>query len=78
MSQMLAGMLNANQGIVSTIFGELSNSSNQSLAFSLMPIFWGLGAVLGPVIGGSLVFPAEKFPSLFGDNELLKRFPCFP
>jgi MFS family permease len=69
------GALNANQGIISTIFGELSNSSNQSIAFSLMPIFWGLGAVIGPVIGGALVFPDQRFPSLFGGSELLKRFP---
>jgi len=40
-----------------------------------MPIFWGLGAVVGPIIGGALVFPAKQFPSLFGDIELLKRFP---
>lgn len=40
-----------------------------------MPIFWGLGAVLGPVIGGTLVFPTERFPALFGENEFLKRFP---
>jgi MFS family permease len=71
------GALNANQGIISTIFGELSNSSNQSIAFSLMPIFWGLGAVIGPVIGGALVFPDQRFPSLFGGSELLKRFPYY-
>jgi len=59
---MLAGMLNANQGIISTIFGELSNSSNQSIEFSLLPIFWGLGAVLEPVIGGSLFFQRKSFP----------------
>ena len=69
------GVLNANQGIISTIFGELSNSSNQSIAFSLMPIFWGLGAVIGPVIGGALVFPDQRFPSLFGESKLLKQFP---
>lgn len=75
MSQLLAGTFNANSSIITTIFGELSDSSNQSKAFSLMPIFWGLGAVVGPIIGGALVFPAKQFPSLFGDIELLKRFP---
>ena len=68
-------MFNANSSIISTIFGELSDSSNQSIAFSLMPIFWGLGAVVGPVIGGILVFPTETFPSLFGESQLLKHFP---
>jgi MFS family permease len=72
------GVLNANQSIISTIFGELSNSSNQSIAFSLLPIFWGLGAVIGPVIGGALVYPTQKLPSLFGNSELLEHFPYIP
>jgi len=75
MAQILAGVFNANSSIITTIFGELSNSSNQSIAFSLMPIFWGLGAVIGPIIGGSLVFPSENFPSLFGNSSLLKTHP---
>lgn len=32
---------------------------------------------LGPIIGGSLARPAERFPHLFGDNEFLKRYPYF-
>jgi MFS family permease len=69
------GLLNSNASVISTMFGELSNLSNQSFLFSLMPIFWGLGAVIGPIIGGGLVYPVEKLPVLFGENELFKRFP---
>jgi len=32
---------------------------------------------LGPIIGGSLSRPAERFPSLFGNNEFLKKYPYF-
>jgi MFS family permease len=78
LSQVLAGALNANSSIISTIFGELTNLSNQSIAFSLLPIFWGLGGVIGPVIGGALVFPVQNFPSLFGDSVVLERFPYSP
>jgi len=67
--------MNANQSIISTIFGEISSSDNQSVAFSLMPIFWSLGAVIGPILGGTLVYPVDNFPSLFGNSDLLKRFP---
>jgi MFS family permease len=75
LSQVLAGILNANSSVISTIFGELSNSSNQSTAFTLLPIFWSLGAVIGPIIGGALVFPTEKFPFIFGQSTLIKRCP---
>ena len=29
------------------------------------------------MIGGSLSRPAERFPSLFGNNKFLKEFPYF-
>jgi hypothetical protein len=32
---------------------------------------------LGPIIGGSLSRPAERFPSIFGNNEFLKKYPYF-
>lgn len=31
----------------------------------------------GPIIGGSLSHPAERFPSLFGNSEFLKKYPYF-
>lgn len=32
---------------------------------------------LGPIIGGSLSRPAERFPNVFGTNEFLKKYPYF-
>lgn len=32
---------------------------------------------LGPIIGGSLARPVDRFPSLFGNNEFLKKYPYF-
>jgi hypothetical protein len=32
---------------------------------------------LGPIIGGTLSRPAERFPSLFGNNEFLRKYPYF-
>ena len=32
---------------------------------------------VGPLIGGFLVRPAERFPDLFGENEFLKKYPYF-
>ena len=72
---MFVGLIDANLGMVNAIVGELSNKSNQSAAFSFIPVFQGLGAILGVITGGLLVFPADKMPWLFGESEFLKQVP---
>ncbi|KAG5637550.1 hypothetical protein H0H81_004181 [Sphagnurus paluster] len=56
---------------------ELTDSTNIAQAYAYMPIAWSTGGTLGPIIGGSLARPAERFPHLFGDNEFLKKYPYF-
>ena len=72
------------------MLGELTDSSNQHLAFPIYGLFWPLGAILGlvrsliyqnrancgsrPLIGGSLSKAATRYPKIFG-YELLRKFP---
>lgn len=35
------------------------------------------GSFLGPLIGGSLSRPVERFPDIFGDNAFLTKYPYF-
>lgn len=53
--QALMGALNGNQGVVSTCLGEITDRSNQSKAFTYLPVLYGLGAITGPIVGGLLV-----------------------
>lgn len=53
--QAFMGLVNGNQGIVSTCLGEITDRSNQSKAFTYLPVLYGLGGITGPVIGGLLV-----------------------
>jgi len=53
--QVLMGLVNGNQGIVSTCLGEITDRSNQSKAFIYLPVIYGLGGITGPVVGGLLV-----------------------
>lgn len=53
--QFLMGLVNGNQGIVSTCLGEITDRSNQSRAFMYLPIVYGLGGITGPIVGGVLV-----------------------
>lgn len=54
--QVLMGLVNGNQGVISTCLGEITDRSNQSKAFTYLPVVYGLGGITGPVVGGLLVF----------------------
>jgi MFS family permease len=61
--QALMGLVNGNQGVISTCLGEITDRSNQSKAFVYLPVIYGLGAITGPALGGLLVFqenPLDK------------------
>jgi MFS family permease len=77
-AQLFVALIDANLGMVNAIIGELSNKSNQSAAFSFIPVFQGLGAILGVITGGLLAYPTEKLPWLFGESEFLHQYPYFP
>jgi MFS family permease len=47
----------------------------QPRAFSIMPIVWSLGSIIGPSFGGFFAEPAEQYPEIFGHLEFFKRFP---
>ncbi|KAH3686299.1 hypothetical protein WICPIJ_002725 [Wickerhamomyces pijperi] len=49
------GLLNGNVAIARTMIGEVTpQKKHQALAFSTMPLFFQIGGVIGPMIGGSL------------------------
>ncbi|KAF8250546.1 MFS general substrate transporter [Wilcoxina mikolae CBS 423.85] len=58
--QVLMGLVNANAGVVATVLGEITDKSNQTSAFSWLPIVYGVGAITGPILGGLLVNPCPN------------------
>ncbi|KAI5307418.1 hypothetical protein KEM55_008329, partial [Ascosphaera atra] len=56
--QAAMGIVNGNQGIIATCLGEITDRSNQSRAFTYLPVLYGIGAITGPILGGVLV-PAD-------------------
>lgn len=54
--QALMGAVNGNQGLVSTCLGEITDRSNQSKAFTYLPVIYGIGGVTGPLLGGLFIF----------------------
>jgi len=55
MVQAAMGLVNGNQGVVSTCLGEITDRSNQSKAFQYLPVIYGIGGITGPIVGGLLV-----------------------
>lgn len=59
--QVFMGLVNGNAGVVSTCLGEITDRSNQSRAFTYLPVVYGLGAITGPIVGGLLVMEQHPF-----------------
>ncbi|KAJ6461113.1 MFS general substrate transporter [Mycena sanguinolenta] len=80
-SRCLAGLLNGNVGVIKSMMGEITDSTNIAQGMALMPVVWSTGATLGPIIGGLLSNPYDQFPNTFGRFEFWKTYPyalpCF-
>ncbi|KAE8354752.1 MFS general substrate transporter [Aspergillus coremiiformis] len=61
--QALMGAVNGNQVLVSTCLGEITDRSNQSKAFTYLPVLYGIGGITGPLVGGLLVFHHSPWDS---------------
>lgn len=72
LAQALMGLVNGNQGVISTCLGEITDRSNQSRAFTYLPVIYGLGGITGPIVGGLLVL--KKIPFTNKDNP----YPYLP
>lgn len=59
--QALMGLVNGNQGVISTCLGEITDRSNQSKAFVYLPVVYGIGGITGPALGGMFVFRENPF-----------------
>lgn len=73
----LAGTFSGIAAVLHSVLGELTDQSNQALAFPIYGLFWPLGNIVGPLIGGSLANPAEKYPRIFGSIAFLIHYPYF-
>lgn len=44
-------------------------------AYTIMPLVWCLGSIVGPMIGGNLARPCRNMPSLFPEGTIWDRYP---
>jgi MFS family permease len=77
LSRALNGALNGNIGVIKSMMAEITDSTNLAQAYAYMPIAWSSGGALGPLIGGLLSRPADRFPNTFGHLQFMKTYPYF-
>ncbi|KAJ7679068.1 major facilitator superfamily transporter [Mycena polygramma] len=75
-SRCLCGLLNGNVGVMKSAMGDLTDKSNRAEAFAYLPIVWAVGASVGPLIGGNLARPHDRFPESF-PGKFWAEFPYF-
>ncbi|KAK4176709.1 major facilitator superfamily domain-containing protein [Triangularia setosa] len=72
----LGGFLNGNIGVLQTTVAELVTvKAHQPKAYTVMPLVWCIGSIVGPMIGGWLAKPVEGFPGLFSRGSIWDTFP---
>ncbi|KAJ7791347.1 major facilitator superfamily multidrug-resistance, DHA1 sub-family [Mycena olivaceomarginata] len=71
----LQGVFNGNIGVVKTVMAEIADSTNLAQIMALNPLAWSSGSTLGPIIGGLLSNPEERWPNSFGKVQILRDHP---
>lgn len=78
LTRFTAGLLNGNVAAAKSHCGTLAEdvaNENRSKIYSVMGLAFGLGGVLGPLGGGLLCRPADKYPEVFPPDSLFGDFP---
>ncbi|KAI1244423.1 hypothetical protein MGN70_014295 [Eutypa lata] len=72
----VGGLLNGNMGVLQTTVAELVTvKEHQPRAYTIMPVVWCLGSIVGPMIGGALARPCISYPNLFPPGTIWDRYP---
>lgn len=51
--------------VIKSILGEITNPTNEAQVMPLVSIMWNVGAIIGPILGGTLSTPAQQYPNSF-------------
>ncbi|KAF8851707.1 MFS transporter [Acephala macrosclerotiorum] len=75
-ARVLAGAGNGVAGIIRTMVAEICPWKElQPVAFSIMPVVYNLGSILGPVVGGALANPYHRTPGTPAGPRLFEKYP---
>jgi MFS family permease len=70
----ISGLLSGNLGVIKSFLTEITDETNRGKGFAYLSLSMSIGAILGPLAGGLLSQPAEKYKICRG-NVFLETFP---
>ncbi|KAL4079551.1 hypothetical protein J3A83DRAFT_4210583 [Scleroderma citrinum] len=73
--RLLQGIFAGAVGVARGTVTLVTDITNEGRAYAILGFCWGLGGVAGAIIGGSFEHPAEKWPEVFGQTNLLVKYP---
>ncbi|KAI0302844.1 MFS general substrate transporter [Multifurca ochricompacta] len=76
LSRCLHGAVKGNIGTVRSMVAELTDETNVARGFSLTPVTWALGYVIGSFVGGILSKPQDRWPHIFS-HQFWADYPYF-
>jgi hypothetical protein len=76
LSRFLHGALKGNIGILKSLMAELTDESNVAQGFSMLPVATAVAYMIGPLIGGILSRPHDRWPKLFS-HPFWVKYPYF-
>ncbi|KAK1252736.1 hypothetical protein MKX08_003923 [Trichoderma sp. CBMAI-0020] len=72
----MGGLLNGNIGVLQTTVAELVTvKEHQPRAYTIMPMVWCIGSIIGPMIGGALARPCISYPDYFPRGSIWDHYP---
>ncbi|KAG0698295.1 major facilitator superfamily domain-containing protein [Suillus ampliporus] len=74
-SRIVYGAFHGENGVIKSLLMDITDTTNLPKAYSYVPLPLMLGTFIGPLVGGSLSRPADRFPDIFGRSELLRAYP---
>ncbi|KIK33021.1 hypothetical protein CY34DRAFT_18656 [Suillus luteus UH-Slu-Lm8-n1] len=75
LSRVICGAFNGESSIIKSMMMDITDATNLPKAYGYMPLPSMLASIIGPLAGGSLSRPADRFPGIFGQSQLLKTYP---
>ncbi|KAK4056045.1 hypothetical protein OIO90_003040 [Microbotryomycetes sp. JL221] len=69
------GLFNGAVGVARSAVQSVTDPTNEARAITYMGLCWGLGGIVGSIIGGLTESPVKNFPSVFGDSKVFAEFP---
>ncbi|KAH9005447.1 MFS general substrate transporter [Lactarius hatsudake] len=76
LSRCFHGAMIGHIGIVNSMTAELTDETNVAQGFSMLPVAWSLGHVIGPLVGGILSRPQDRWPHIFS-HHFWADYPYF-